>query len=52
MNQKQFKILERLNDLVNTLDIFSDLTYEQKMRHRYYLQLLTVADNLAFKLNK
>jgi hypothetical protein len=50
ITKKQFKTLERLNDIVNTLDIFSDIDYEQRIRNRYYNQLLMVADNLSRKL--
>jgi len=50
ITKKQFKTLERLNDIVNTLDIFSDIDYEQRIKNRYYNQLLMVADNLSRKL--
>lgn len=50
ITKKQFKTLERLNDIVNTLDIFSDIDYEQRIRNRYYNKLLMVADNLSRKL--
>ena len=50
ITKKQFKTLERLNDVVNTLEIFSDIDYEQRIKNRYYNQLLMVADNLSRKL--
>lgn len=50
ITKKQFKTLERLNDIVNTLEIFSDIDYEQRIKNRYYNQLLMVADNLSRKL--
>lgn len=50
ITKKQFKTLERLNDIVNTLEIFSDIDYEQRIRNRYYNKLLMVADNLSRKL--
>lgn len=46
-----FKLLERLNSLRNSLDIFSELSYEERLNHKHYTRLLNEADKIALEIN-
>jgi hypothetical protein len=52
MLNKDFKLIEKLNDLRNSLDIFSDLSYEERLNHGHYTKLLNEADRVAKELQE
>lgn len=50
MLNKDFKLIEKLNDLRNIIDTFFTIPYEQRIRNRYYNLLVNKADSLAKEL--
>jgi len=51
MNKTQFKLLEKLNSIINSIAEYTG-SYEDRLNNKYYNRLVTLADNLAHQLSK